>query len=416
VRLDLVKGFHTLVADFAATAEGYLDDCVAGNMGDGDASCGKFLTFSRFFQQGTHLLANHRPTRPSPTFPILINSPPPSLTDSRSPMSAANATPAPLSRRFSVAPMMDWTDRHCRFFLRLLSKNALLYTEMVTTGALLNGDHDRFLRHNEAEHPLALQLGGSVPLDLAACARMAQEHGYDEVNLNVGCPSDRVQNNMIGACLMGHPQLVADCVKAMRDAVSIPVTVKHRIGINGRDSYEELCDFVDTVRDAGCTSFTVHARIAILEGLSPKENRDIPPLRYDVAARLKADFPELEIILNGGIKTLEACHEHLQTFDGVMLGREAYHNPYVMAEVDQQLFGSTAPVISRAEALAQLRPYIAAHIDAGGSMHHITRHVLGLGTGFPGARKFRQLLSVDIHKAKDPLALLDQAAALLEGR
>ncbi len=315
------------------------------------------------------------------------------------------------SRRFSVAPMMDWTDRHCRYFLRLLSKHALLYTEMVTTGALLNGDHDRFLRHNEAEHPLALQLGGSVPLDLAACA-----HGYDEVNLNVGCPSDRVQNNMIGAVLMGHPQLVADCVKAMRDAVSIPVTVKHRIGINGRDSYEELCDFVGTVRDAGCTSFTVHARIAILEGLSPKENRDIPPLRYDVAAQLKKDFPELEIILNGGIKTLEACHEHLQTFDGVMLGREAYHNPYVMAEVDQQLFGSTAPVISRAEALAQLRPYIAAHIDAGGSMHHITRHVLGLGTGFPGARKFRQLLSVDIHKAKEPLVLLDQAAELLEGR
>lgn len=362
-------------------------------------------------------LNNGNKTRLSPATPILINSPHlPAPPISEPPMPPITATPAPLSRRFSVAPMMDWTDRHCRFFLRLLSKHALLYTEMVTTGALLNGDHDRFLRHNEAEHPLALQLGGSVPLDLAMCARMAQEHGYDEVNLNVGCPSDRVQNNMIGACLMGHPQLVADCVKAMRDAVSIPVTVKHRIGINGRDSYEELCDFVGTVRDAGCTSFTVHARIAILEGLSPKENRDIPPLRYDVAARLKTDFPELEIILNGGIKTLEACHEHLQTFDGVMLGREAYHNPYVMAEVDQQLFGSTAPVISRAEALAQLRPYIAAHIDAGGSMHHITRHVLGLGTGFPGARKFRQLLSVDIHKAKEPLALLDQAAALLEGR
>lgn len=321
-----------------------------------------------------------------------------------------------LSRRFSVAPMMDWTDRHCRFFLRLLSKHALLYTEMVTTGALLNGDHERFLRHDESEHPLALQLGGSTPADLAACARMAQEHGYDEVNLNVGCPSDRVQNNMIGACLMGHPGLVADCVKAMRDAVSIPVTVKHRIGINGRDSYAELCDFVGQVREAGCTSFTVHARIAILEGLSPKENRDIPPLRYDVAAQLKADFPELEIILNGGIKTLEACHEHLQTFDGVMLGREAYHNPYLLAEVDQQLFGSTAPVISRAEALAQLRPYIARHLATGGAMHHITRHVLGLGTGFPGARKFRQLLSVDIHKAKDPLALLDQAGQLLEGR
>jgi tRNA-dihydrouridine synthase A len=312
--------------------------------------------------------------------------------------------------------MMDWTDRHCRFFLRLLSKHTLLYTEMVTTGALLNGDSERFLRYHQDEHPLALQLGGSVPEDLAACARMAQDVGYDEVNLNVGCPSDRVQNNMIGAVLMGHPQVVADCVKAMRDAVSIPVTVKHRIGINGRDSYEQLCEFVGTVHEAGCTSFTVHARIAILEGLSPKENRDIPPLRYDVVARLKADFPDLEIILNGGIKTLEQCHEHLKVFDGVMLGREAYHNPYLLAEVDHQLFGSSAPVISRAEALSALRPYIAEHLRTGGAMHHITRHVLGLGTGFPGARRFRQLLSVDIHKTDDPLGLLDQAAQLLEGR
>ncbi len=312
--------------------------------------------------------------------------------------------------------MMDWTDRHCRFFLRLLSANALLYTEMVTTGALLNGDAARFLRHDDTEHPLALQLGGSVPADLAACARMAQDVGYDEVNLNVGCPSDRVQNNMIGACLMGHPALVADCVKAMRDAVSIPVTVKHRIGINGRDSYAELCDFVGQVREAGCQSFTVHARIAILEGLSPKENRDIPPLRYDVAAQLKADFPDLEIILNGGIKTMAECQAHLRTFDGVMLGREAYHNPYLLATVDQELFGSTAPVISRAEALARLRPYIARHLEDGGAMHHITRHILGLGQGFPGARKFRQLLSVDIHKSKDPLGLLDQAGQLLEGR
>lgn len=311
---------------------------------------------------------------------------------------------------------MDWTDRHCRFFLRLLSKNALLYTEMVTTGALLHGDAERFLHHDVSEHPLALQLGGSTPADLAACARLAQDAGYDEVNLNVGCPSDRVQNNMIGACLMAHPALVADCVKAMRDAVSIPVTVKHRIGINGRDSYAELCDFVGTVRDAGCESFTVHARIAILEGLSPKENRDIPPLRYDVAAQLKADFPALEVILNGGIKTLEQCKAHLQVFDGVMLGREAYHNPFILAEVDQQLFGSNEPVITRAEALANLRPYIAAHIAAGGAMHHVTRHILGLGQGFPGARRFRQLLSVDIHKAKDPLALLDQAGELLEGR
>ena len=320
------------------------------------------------------------------------------------------------SRRFSVAPMMDWTDRHCRFFLRLLSKHALLYTEMVTTGALLHNDAHRFLRHDDTEHPLALQLGGSVPAELAACARLAEDAGYDEVNLNVGCPSDRVQNNMIGACLMGHPALVADCVKAMRDAVAIPVTVKHRIGINGRDSYAELCDFVGQVRDAGCRSFTVHARIAILEGLSPKENREIPPLRYDVAARLKADFPDLELVLNGGIKTLEECHAHLQTFDGVMLGREAYHNPYLLAEVDQQLFGSTAPVVSRSEALEKLRPYIVAHLQSGGAMHHITRHILGLGQGFPGARRFRQLLSADIHKAPEPLAIFDQAAELLQGR
>lgn len=322
---------------------------------------------------------------------------------------------SPLSRRFSVAPMMDWTDRHCRFFLRQLSSRTLLYTEMVTTGALLHGDTQRFLRYHDCEHPLALQLGGSHPTDLAACARLAQAHGYDEVNLNVGCPSDRVQNNMIGACLMGHPQLVADCVKAMRDAVDIPVTVKHRIGINGRDSYAELCEFVGTVREAGCTSFTVHARIAILEGLSPRENREIPPLRYDVAAQLKQDFPDLEIILNGGIKTLEECQQHLQTFDGVMLGREAYHNPYLLAQVDQQLFGVDSPVISRAEALTRMRPYIERHLAEGGAMHHITRHVLGLAQGFPGARRFRQLLSVDVHKTTDPLALLDQAIELLAG-
>ncbi|MFU6377896.1 tRNA dihydrouridine(20/20a) synthase DusA [Metapseudomonas otitidis] len=320
-----------------------------------------------------------------------------------------------LSRRFSVAPMMDWTDRHCRFFLRQLSRHALLYTEMVTTGAILHGDRARFLRHDEQEHPLALQLGGSVPADLAACARLAQEAGYDEVNLNVGCPSDRVQNNMIGACLMGHPALVADCVKAMRDAVDIPVTVKHRIGINGRDSYEALCDFVGQVREAGCRSFTVHARIAILEGLSPKENREIPPLRYDVAAQLKRDFPDLEIILNGGIKTLDECEAHLATFDGVMLGREAYHNPYLLASVDGRLFGSEAPPITRAAALEAMRPYIERHIAEGGQMHHITRHVLGLAQGFPGARRFRQLLSVDVHKTQAPLELLDQAIDLLRG-
>ena len=320
-----------------------------------------------------------------------------------------------LSRRFSVAPMMDWTDRHCRYFLRLLSRHALLYTEMVTTGALINGDANRFLRHDEAEHPLALQLGGSVPSDLAVCAKMAEAAGYDEVNLNVGCPSDRVQNNLIGACLMGHPALVADCVKAMRDAVGIEVTVKHRIGINGRDSYAELCDFVGQVQAAGCRSFTVHARIAILEGLSPKENREVPPLRYDVAQQLKRDFPDLEVILNGGIKTLDQCEAHLEHFDGVMLGREAYHNPYLLAQVDSRLFGSEEPVITRAEALRRMRPYIQNHLDSGGLMHHVTRHVLGLGQGFPGARRFRQLLSVDIHKTREPLALLEQATGLLEG-
>ncbi|MFC3608891.1 tRNA dihydrouridine(20/20a) synthase DusA [Stutzerimonas tarimensis] len=319
-------------------------------------------------------------------------------------------------RRFSVAPMMDWTDRHYRYFARLLSRRALLYTEMITTGALLHGDAARFLRHDEAEHPLALQLGGSVPAELAACARLAEQAGYDEVNLNVGCPSDRVQNNMIGACLMAHPVLVADCFKAMRDAVGIEVTVKHRIGINGRESYAELRDFVGQVRDAGCRSFTVHARIAILEGLSPKENREVPPLRYDVAAQLKTDFPELEIILNGGIHDLDACIEHLQTFDGVMLGRAAYHDSYLLAEVDQRLFGEQTPVATRSQALAALRPYIARHLAEGGSMHHITRHVLGLAQGFPGARRFRQMLSVDVHRTTEPLQLFDKAAALLDGR
>ena len=312
--------------------------------------------------------------------------------------------------------MMDWTDRHFRFLARQLSRHTLLYTEMVTTGALLNGDAQRFLRYDECEHPLALQLGGSNPAELAACAKMAEAAGYDEVNLNVGCPSDRVQNNLIGACLMAHPALVAECVKAMQDAVSIPVTVKHRIGINGRDSYAELCDFVGQVSEAGCRSFTVHARIAILEGLSPKENREVPPLRYDVAAQLKRDFPDLELVLNGGIKTLEACEEHLQVFDGVMLGREAYHNAYLLAEVDQRLFGSAAPVLSRSEALARLRPYIERHLAEGGVMHHVTRHALGLAQGFPGARRFRQLLSVDVNKAADPLALLDQAIESLAGR
>src|SRR5574344_250043 len=278
---------------------------------------------------------------------------------------------------------------------------------------MLHGDRARFLDHDASEHPLALQLGGSVPAELAACAKLAEDWGYDEVNLNVGCPSDRVQHNMIGACLMEHPALVADCVKAMRDAVGIAVTVKHRIGINGRDSYAELCDFVGQVAEAGCRSFTVHARIAILEGLSPKENREVPPLRYEVAAQLKRDFPALEFVLNGGIKTLEECRTHLQTFDGVMLGREAYHNPYLLAEVDRQLFGIERAAPSRGDVLRQLRPYIERHLAQGGAMHHITRHVLGLAQGFPGARRFRQVLSVDVHKSPAPLSVFDHAIELL---
>lgn len=321
-----------------------------------------------------------------------------------------------LNRRFSVAPMMDWTDHHCRYFLRLITKRALLYTEMVTTGALMYGDSERFLRYHPSEHPLALQLGGSNPADLATCSKLAEQAGYDEVNLNVGCPSDRVQNNMIGACLMGHPQLVADCVKQMQDAVEIPVTVKHRIGINGRDSYTQLCDFIGTVSEAGCTSFTVHARIAILEGLSPKENRDIPPLRYDVAAQLKTDFPDLEFILNGGIKTLDECAEHLQTFDGVMIGREAYHNPWMMSELDHQLFGDQQRPMTRTSVLEELRPYLLEHLAQGGKAPHITRHILGLAQGFPGARRFRQLLSADIYKTDEPMRVYDQAIAGLDGR
>jgi len=321
-----------------------------------------------------------------------------------------------VNRRFSVAPMMDWTTPDCRYFLRLLSKRALLYSEMVTTGALIFGDSARFLRHHESEHPVALQLGGSDPAQLATCAKMAEAAGFDEVNLNVGCPSDRVQNNMIGACLMAHPELVAECVKQMQDAVHIPVTVKHRIGINGRDSYAQLCDFVGTIQDAGCTSFTVHARIAILEGLSPKENRDVPPLRYDKAAQLKRDFPNLEIILNGGIKTLEQCTEHLKTFDGVMLGREAYQNPWLLSQVDQQLFGDPQYEITRTAVLEQLRPYIEQRIAQGAKATHITRHLLGLAQGFPGARRFRQLLSNDIYKTDDPMTIYDQAVAVLAGR
>ncbi|WP_409420846.1 tRNA dihydrouridine(20/20a) synthase DusA [Pseudaeromonas sp. ZJS20] len=294
--------------------------------------------------------------------------------------------------RFSVAPMLDWTDRHCRYFHRLMSRQALLYTEMVTTGAILQGKGD-YLGYDAAEHPLALQLGGSDPQALAACAKLAEARGYDEVNLNVGCPSDRVQNGRFGACLMGEAELVARCVAAMRAVVSIPVTVKTRIGIDDQDSYEFLCQFIETVAAAGCESFIVHARKAWLSGLSPKENREIPPLDYPRVYRLKQDFPQLTLAINGGISSLAQAQAHLQHLDGVMLGREAYQNPYLLAQVDRTLFGSTAPILSRHQVVEAMVPYIEAELVKGNQLAHVTRHMLGLYQGIPGARAWRRYLS-----------------------
>ncbi|WP_407654712.1 tRNA dihydrouridine(20/20a) synthase DusA [Duganella zoogloeoides] len=313
--------------------------------------------------------------------------------------------------------MMDWTDRHCRVFHRHISQHTWLYTEMVTTGALVYGDVERHLRFNDEEHPVALQLGGSDPADLATSARLGQQWGYDEINLNCGCPSERVQKGAFGACLMAEPQLVADCVKAMRDAVDIDVTVKHRIGIDKTESYDFVRDFVGTVADAGCTTFIVHARNAILKGLSPKENREIPPLKYDFAYRLKRDFPQFEIIINGGIKTEAEIDEHLRHVDGVMLGREAYHNPFLMATFDQRYYGATTEPKSRAEVLEAMIPYITAQLAQYGplglKMNSITRHMLGLMQGLPGAKSFRQTLSDSKQLATGDATLVRQAAARL---
>ncbi len=290
---------------------------------------------------------------------------------------------------------MDWTDRHDRYFLRLLSRHTRLYTEMVTAAALLHGDAARFLAHDPVEHPLAFQIGGSDPRQLARAAERVADAGYDEINLNVGCPSDRVQEGRFGACLMAEPQLVADCVAAMRAQVKIPVTVKHRLGIDDHDSYEFTHGFVDTVRQAGCTVFVVHARKAILAGLSPKENRDIPPLVYEHVYRLKRDFPALTIALNGGVQTLDDALTHLAQVDGVMMGREAYHNPYVLADVDRRLFGDDHAVPTREDIVEQMLPYIERELAMGTRLHSITRHMLGLYHGQPGARAFRRLLSTE---------------------
>ena len=298
-----------------------------------------------------------------------------------------------LDHLLAVAPMLDWTDRHCRYFLRQLSRHALLYTEMVTTGAMLHGDRERLLAHDPAEHPLALQLGGSDPAELARCARIAAEWGYDEVNLNIGCPSDRVQSGRFGACLMAEPDVVAECVAAMRAAVDLPVTVKTRIGIDGRDSYEELVDFVRRVAAGGCAVFIVHARKAWLSGLSPKENREIPPLRYEVVHRLKRDFPALIVVLNGGLITLEQAEEQLRRVDGVMIGRAAYENPYLLAEADGRFFGASAPPPGRHQVVRALLPYLEAQLRAGTPLHRMTRPILGLFRGLPGARAWRRTLS-----------------------
>jgi tRNA-dihydrouridine synthase A len=315
-----------------------------------------------------------------------------------------------LDRRIAVAPMLDWTDRHCRYFLRLLSRHTLLYTEMVTTGAVLHGDRGRLLAHDPTEHPLALQLGGSDPDELAGCARVAAEFGYDEINLNVGCPSDRVQSGRFGACLMAEPDVVADGVAAMRAAVDLPITVKTRIGIDDRDSYEALVDFVGRVAGGGCEVFIIHARKAWLHGLSPKENREIPPLRYDVVHRLKRDFPNLTIILNGGLTSLDQIAEQLERVDGVMIGRAAYENPYLLADVDLRFFGSSAPPPSRRQVIKAFLPYVAAQLRQGTPLHGMTRHILGLFQGIPGARAWRRHLSEHAHRRGAGVEVL--AAAL----
>ena len=295
--------------------------------------------------------------------------------------------------------MLDWTDRHCRYLLRLISRHALLYTEMVTTGAILRGDRTRFLAYDDSEHPVALQLGGSDPAALAECAHIGADCGYDEINLNVGCPSDRVQSGRFGACLMAEPELVAECVAAMCNAVTVPVTVKSRIGIDNSDSYESLAGFIGTVMAAGCETFIIHARKAYLQGLSPKENRSVPPLKYDYGYRIKQQFPLLEIVLNGGITDLDSASAQLARVDGVMLGRAAYHNPYLLARVDRRFYNSTRAVPGREEIVRLMLPYIERELNAGTPLKHITRHMLGLFQGMPGARYWRRHLSTHAVRA-----------------
>ncbi len=307
--------------------------------------------------------------------------------------------------------MMEWTDRHCRYFLRQISRHARLYTEMVTTPAILNGKRDRLLGFHPAEHPIALQLGGSNPEDLARCAEIGEQYGYDEINLNCGCPSDRVQEGSFGVCLMLDPKRVARSVTAMRGATSLPVTIKNRIGVDESEDYFFLRHFVETVAAAGCDVFIVHARKAWLKGLSPKENREIPPLQYEHVLRLKQEFPKLTIVLNGGIRSIDDCQQHLQGLDGVMLGREAYENPFCLAEVDYKLFGDSRPAASRVEILERLLPYVESELERGTALHQISRHILGLFKGQPGGRAYRRILS---EQSCDDDAGIDTIYAALE--
>ena len=314
-----------------------------------------------------------------------------------------------INRKFTVAPMLDWTDRHCRYFHRLLTKQALLYTEMVTTGALLNGDVERHLRFNAFEQPVALQLGGSEPKEMAACTRLAEDYGYAEVNINVGCPSERVQKGAFGACLMAEPHLIADCVAAMQAAVNMPVTVKNRIGIDEQQERDSLFNFVETVAQAGCQTFIVHARKAWLKGLSPKENREIPPLNYALVYELKQAFPQLEIIINGGITTLEQCQHHLQFVDGVMVGREAYHNPWLLAQVDSQLYAAPDSFNQRKAVIDAFIPYVEQQLSQGGTLAPMSKPILGLFQGIAGARYWRRYISENAFKPNADAKILLQA-------
>ena len=328
--------------------------------------------------------------------------------------SASKQTPNSNSHRFCVAPMMDWTDRHDRVFLRQLSTHALLYTEMVTSAALKHGDAEHLLQHSPDEHPVALQLGGSDPSELAEAAVLAEKTGYDEINLNVGCPSDRVQSGAFGACLMAEPDLVATCISAMKTSVELPVTVKCRIGIDDRDSQEELEDFIGIVADAGCNTFIVHARKAILSGLSPKENREIPPLKYDSVFKVKQAFPQLSIIINGGIKTLQEAESLLENTDGVMLGREAYQNPFILNDVDATFFGAAANTQTRTQRLQKFIPYIQQELAHGTPLHHMTRHILGLYKGQKGGKQFRRHLSENSYKKTAGIDVLLDAISYVD--